>query len=69
MQVPNDRLEAAKSEILSACGYGSAVQFPAYRDRFPLQLLGYLRLSRMQNSAELAMVRNCSLTPCEARTC
>ena len=57
--MPNDRLQAAKQEILSACGYGDSTQFPAYYSRFPLQLLGYLRLSRMQNSAELAMVQPC----------
>ena len=51
-----DRLFAAKKEIMEALGYAQDVQFPVYQERMPLQLLGYLRLARMQNSAELAMV-------------
>ena len=56
VQVSTDRLYAAKKEIMDALGYGDEVDFPVYQERMPLQLLGYLRLARMQNSAELAMV-------------
>jgi protein-histidine N-methyltransferase len=32
------------------------VLFPVYRDRFPIQMLSFLRLSRVQDSAELAKI-------------
>ena len=60
LQVSTDRLFAAKKEIMDALGYGEEVQFPVYQERMPLQLLGYWRLARMQNSAELAMVSPCA---------
>ena len=47
---------------MEALGYGEEVAFPVYQERMPLQLLGYWRLARMQNSAELAMVGPCAAT-------
>ena len=32
------------------------MEFPLYEDRFPLQLLSFLRLARIQDSAQLANV-------------
>ena len=37
-------------------GFGSEQQFPVYADRFPIQLLAYLRLSRIQDPAMFAKV-------------
>lgn len=55
-----DRLLAAKRQILEAAGFppGSEVSqsFPIFSDRMPLQLLAYLRLARLQESAQLASV-------------
>ena len=31
--------------------------FPVYKDRMPIQLLAYLRLTRIQDSAQLALVK------------
>ena len=30
--------------------------FPVFKDRMPIQLLAYLRLTRIQDSAQLALV-------------
>ena len=57
-----DRLFQAKQEILASQGLGLKEQFPVYQDRMPVQLMAYLRLSRMQNAAELAAVG--ALPPC-----
>ena len=58
--VPTDRLLVAKRQILEAAGFppGSDVSqsFPIFSDRMPLQLLAYLRLARLQESAQLASV-------------
>ena len=58
--VPTDRLLVAKRQILEAAGFppGSDISqsFPIFSDRMPLQLLAYLRLARLQESAQLASV-------------
>ena len=33
-------------------------EFPVFRDRMPTQLLSYMRLTRIQDPAQLASVRN-----------
>ncbi|KAK9790329.1 hypothetical protein WJX73_000550 [Symbiochloris irregularis] len=52
--VRSDRLFQAKQEILQSQGLGLKELYPVYQDRMPVQLMAYLRLSRMQNAAELA---------------
>lgn len=58
--VPTDRLLTAKRQILEAAGFppgsGASQAFPIFADRMPLQLLAYLRLARLQESAQLASV-------------
>ena len=45
-----------KEQVLGSLGYSAAETFPVYADRFPLQLLSYLRLSRVQDVGLLAKV-------------
>lgn len=45
-----------KSQVLESFGMGPAENFPVYADRFPIQLLAYLRLSRIQDPAQFAQV-------------
>lgn len=53
-----DRLYGAKAAALQAAGLAPDGQFfPVYADRFPTQLLAYLRLSRLTDIAEMAKVR------------
>jgi histone-lysine N-methyltransferase SETD3 len=53
-----DRLYAAKAAALASAGLAPDGQtFPVYADRFPTQLLAYLRLSRVTDVAEMAKVR------------
>lgn len=58
--VPTDRLLTAKRQILEAAGFppgsDASQAFPIFADRMPLQLLAYLRLARLQESAQLASV-------------
>ena len=58
--VPTDRLLVAKRQILEAAGFppgsDASQAFPIFPDRMPLQLLAYLRLARLQESAQLASV-------------
>ena len=58
--VPTDRLLRAKRQILEAAGFppgsDASQAFPIFADRMPLQLLAYLRLARLQESAQLASV-------------
>lgn len=51
-----DKMFMSKLEIAQAYGFSQKEQFGIYQDRMPVQLMGYLRLSRMQNAAELAAV-------------
>ena len=54
--VPTDRLRNAKLSILEAVGLADGVDFPVTATAMPLQLLGYLRLARVADSAALASV-------------
>jgi hypothetical protein len=49
--VEGDRLQALKQQVLQLAGYGSPQTFPLYADRFPTQLLTYMRLVRLQDPA------------------
>lgn len=56
--LPADRLYAAKAASLAAAGLAPDGQaFPFTGDALPNQLMGYLRLSRVTDAAELAAVR------------
>ncbi|KAK3233032.1 hypothetical protein CYMTET_56648 [Cymbomonas tetramitiformis] len=52
-----DPLYNVKKEILLASQLEETQVFPLYSDRFPQQLLCYLRLTRIQNTEELMKVR------------
>ena len=39
-------------------GFDISQEFPIYADRMPTQLLAYLRLSRLQDSGEMAKVNS-----------
>jgi len=51
-----DGLYSAKNEILQAVGLSANQTFPIYTDKMPFQLLAYLRMSRITNPMELAMI-------------
>ena len=51
-----DKYYSLKQQVLESFGFGPSEQFPVYADRFPLQLLAYLRLSRIQDPGLLAKV-------------
>ena len=55
--VKADKYYMMKSQILESMGYEASVTFPVYADRLPLQLLSFLRLSRVQDPALFAKVR------------
>ena len=46
----------ASPQVLESMGYSAAEEFPVYADRMPIQLLAYLRLSRVADPALLAKV-------------
>ena len=53
--LPSDPLYAVKAGVLAELGYDADNQvFPIHQDRFPTQLLNYLRLSRVADIALLA---------------
>lgn len=54
--VPADRYYTMKSEILESVGLNPKELFPVYADRFPNQMLSYLRLARVQDPALFAKV-------------
>eukprot|EP01024_Parvocaulis_polyphysoides_P018683 TRINITY_DN18291_c1_g3_i1.p1 TRINITY_DN18291_c1_g3~~TRINITY_DN18291_c1_g3_i1.p1 ORF type:complete len:316 (-),score=22.75 TRINITY_DN18291_c1_g3_i1:137-1084(-) len=54
--VQADKLYRMKREILQNYGLEAEQQFPIMQDRIPLQLLSYLRLSRIQDAAQIAKV-------------
>eukprot|EP00210_Caulerpa_lentillifera_P001731 g1662.t1 len=54
--VPADRLFTAKRQILESMGYQTNESFPIYEGRIPVQLLSFLRLSRIQDPSQLAQV-------------
>lgn len=43
-------------QVVQSLGFDVKQEFPIYADRMPAQLLAYLRLSRVQDSAEIAKV-------------
>ena len=51
-----DRMRSTKLQILDAVGLADGHPFPIKRGGFPLQLLSYLRLARLQDPAQLAAV-------------
>jgi hypothetical protein len=46
-----------KQQLLESFGFAAQERFPVYADRFPIQLLSYLRLSRIQDVGLFAKVR------------
>ena len=55
--VETDRLYSAKKQILEGMGMSADEQaFPVFADRMPLQLLAYMRFSRVQEPSELMTV-------------
>ena len=55
--VQTDRLFEAKRQILEGMGMSATEQaFPVFEDRMPLQLLAYMRFSRVQEPSELMTV-------------
>lgn len=55
--VPADRYYTMKSEILESVGLAPKELFPVFADRFPNQMLSYLRLARVQDPGLFAKVR------------
>eukprot|EP00879_Flechtneria_rotunda_P015067 GHRR01015744.1.p1 GENE.GHRR01015744.1~~GHRR01015744.1.p1 ORF type:complete len:507 (+),score=158.49 GHRR01015744.1:326-1846(+) len=51
-----DRYYSMKAQLLESFGFGPEERFPVYADRFPIQLLSYLRLSRIQDPGQFAQV-------------
>ncbi|KAL3145868.1 hypothetical protein ABBQ38_015239 [Trebouxia sp. C0009 RCD-2024] len=54
--VAADKLYMLKKQVVQSLGFDVKQEFPIYADRMPAQLLAYLRLSRVQDSAEIAKV-------------
>eukprot|EP00878_Enallax_costatus_P003647 GHUV01003861.1.p1 GENE.GHUV01003861.1~~GHUV01003861.1.p1 ORF type:complete len:495 (+),score=148.67 GHUV01003861.1:1566-3050(+) len=54
--LPADRYFGMKQQLLESFGFTAQERFPVYADRFPIQLLSYLRLSRIQDSGLFAKV-------------
>lgn len=47
-----------KQQLLESFGFAPQERFPVFADRFPIQLLSYLRLSRIQDPGLFAKVIN-----------
>lgn len=45
-----------KQQLLESFGFSAQDRFPVFADRFPIQLLSYLRLSRIQDPGLFAKV-------------
>eukprot|EP00882_Tetradesmus_deserticola_P007360 GHRQ01007754.1.p1 GENE.GHRQ01007754.1~~GHRQ01007754.1.p1 ORF type:complete len:476 (+),score=189.66 GHRQ01007754.1:146-1573(+) len=54
--IPSDRYFGMKQQLLESFGFAAEERFPVYVDRFPIQLLSYLRLSRIQDVGLFAKV-------------
>lgn len=52
-----DRYFAMKTEVLVGLGFSNEDMFPVFADRFPNQLLAFVRLARLQDPALFAKVR------------
>lgn len=46
-----------KQQLLESFGFAAQERFPVYADRFPIQLLSYLRLGRIQDPGLFAKVQ------------
>jgi hypothetical protein len=57
-----------KAQILESLGYQPTEQFPVYVDRFPNQMLAFIRLSRVSDPALFAKASGRMLTFCMAWT-
>ncbi|KAL4859859.1 Nucleolar GTP-binding protein 1 [Chlorella vulgaris] len=55
--VAADRLYTTKRDILEELGLGTRIEFPIFEDRIATQQLVFLRLSRLQDPAQLAKAR------------
>ncbi|GBF87903.1 histone-lysine N-methyltransferase [Raphidocelis subcapitata] len=51
-----DKYYQSKEQLLTAMGMSISERFPVYADRFPIQLLAYLRLTRIQDPGLFAKV-------------
>lgn len=51
-----DRYYSMKQQLLESFGFGAQDRFPVFADRFPIQLLSYLRLTRIQDPLLFAKV-------------
>jgi hypothetical protein len=56
--VPADRYFMMKNQILESFGFNANESFPVFADRMPIQLLAYLRLTRVADPALFAKVRS-----------
>ncbi|CAM6111078.1 unnamed protein product [Calypogeia fissa] len=54
--LPADRLKVLKQQILEQAGFDSPQLFPLFEDRFPTQLLTYMRLSRLTDVGLFAKI-------------
>eukprot|EP00958_Prasinococcus_capsulatus_P027383 scaffold5495_cov376-Prasinococcus_capsulatus_cf.AAC.4 len=52
--VNTDKMYDLKKEIVENEGFTATQRFPIFVDRFPIQLLTYLRLTRIQDPIEIA---------------
>jgi len=66
--VEADRMYIAKKEILESLGYRPKESFPIYSGRIPLELLSFLRVSRIQDSSDLTTVARCIRSSSVAKT-
>ncbi|KAI8470254.1 MAG: rubisco small subunit N-methyltransferase [Monoraphidium minutum] len=51
-----DKYYTSKEQLMTSMGMTTKERFPVFADRFPIQLLAYLRLSRIQDPALFAKV-------------
>lgn len=54
--VQGDPLRSLKLQVLQQANFQDEQAFPLYVDRFPTQLLSYMRLARLQDSALMAKI-------------
>lgn len=55
--VPADPLFSAKRQILDDLGFETKERFAIFPERIPMQMLSFLRLSRVQDAGQFAQVR------------
>ncbi|DBA68672.1 TPA: hypothetical protein ACH3X2_013468 [Trebouxia sp. C0005] len=54
--VAADKLYVMKKQVVQSLGFDVQQEFPIYADRMPTQLLAFLRLSRLQDSGQMAKI-------------